>query len=418
MLAPLQGLSTLLTLLVPPLLGEGVVLHDGREIDGKLSALRDGAVWLEGRAEPVPLYELSAVVFSSSAPSVPAKSQAAPPAAAAPGAVEGPIVVFQGGETVNGRVLKAGGRSATIETPRCKLEVPTEALKAFRLREPHGGDDLFETDLKAAGAAARGSAKDTVYVRRGETLLRVEGVFQTLDEEFLALDYEGQVKKIRRQAVLGVLFAPVASQVAEAGFPAVLELVEGGQVPAYLLGFRAGDGLEAIVRFRGAPPDSTQAIAAKNLRRASFSSDRVLFLSSADPALVEETPLLGAEAAFPWRKDASVAGGPLKLGGKVYRKGLGVHSRSILEYDIGGRYKSFAALAGLDDGAGAGAGVTFRVIADGKELFKKDARAGDKPESVLLPIDGVQRLRLEVGFGEDGVDFGDAADWADARVTK
>jgi len=42
---------------------EGVVLHDGKEIPGKVTGLVEAGVLLEGQAEPLPLHELSSVVF-------------------------------------------------------------------------------------------------------------------------------------------------------------------------------------------------------------------------------------------------------------------------------------------------------------------------------------------------------------------
>jgi hypothetical protein len=324
------------------------------------------------------------------------------------------MVVFRDGELAPGRVLKAGARAVTIQLRDLVLEAPTEALTAFRLREAHADDDLFESDLNAPVPPAR----DVVYARRGAGLLRVEGVFQSLDDEFLTLELEGTPRRMRRQSVLGVILSPVASSSVESGTPAVFELRGGCPVPAYLVGIRPGNGTEVLLRFRGASPGSVAAIDTKHIERVKLSSDRVLFLSSVEPAAIEETPFIGTQSPFPWRKDLAAAGGPLQLAGKTYRKGLGVHSRSALDFDLGGRYQGFAAWIGLDDAASAEAGVTFRVLADGKEIFKKDVSRSDTPEAVLLPVPGVKRLRLEVDFGEDGTDFGDHADWADARVTK
>ena len=58
------------------------------------------------------------------------------------------------------------------------------------------------------------------------------------------------------------------------------------------------------------------------------------------------------------------------------------------------------------------------VLADGKELHRKDMVHGASPELVVLPVEGIDRLRLEVDYGPDGLDLGDHADWAEARVTK
>jgi hypothetical protein len=389
----------------------GVAYLDGRETEARPLEIRDGALRLEGVPEPVPLEELASIVFSTAADTAEAD------------AAKGPLVVFREGETLAARVAKSGSGSVTLAAESWSVEAPTEALRAFRLREAHTSDDLFETDLQGPPPS-----RDIVYVRRGASLLKVEGVFRGLDDEFLLLEYEGQVRRLKRQLVQGVLFAPVASRAPDAGIPAVLDLGRGNQLPVFVEGLAQApataeaatksSGATLSFRFAGAPRDAVQRIACDRVLRVRFSSDRVLYLSAALPATVDEVPALGAKPPFPWKKDAAASGGAMTLGGKVYRKGLGVCSRSVLEYDLGEKYRTFAATIGLDDAAGPTAGVDFLVIADGKEIFRKSMARSSKPESVLLPMSGVKRLRLEVGYGEDGMSFGDYADWADARVTK
>lgn len=390
--------------------GQGVVRLDGTRVQGALLGLEDGAVVVKGQAEPVPLYELSAVVLSE-----PDFSESEAGAAAKTLAwKDGPLVVFRDGEKVKGRVLLADANKASIQLSGHVIAPPTEAIKGFRLREVHADDHLFELDLESTTRPE----KDVVYVRKGGSLLRVAGVFHSLNEDYLTLEYEGKTRRVRRQRVLGMILAPVASRRVDAEIPAVVELRAGGRFPAYFRGIRTGTPAHILYRFRGTPEKAVQAIPSTLVARVSFASDRVLFLSSLEPVKVEETPFLGATPSFPWRKDLSVRGSPLSLAGKTYGKGLGVHSRSALEFKIEAGYRSFSSLIGLDDSAGPQGGVTFRVFADGKEIYHRDMAKGATPEMLVLPVHGVTRLRLEVDFGEDGVDLGDHADWAEARITK
>jgi len=415
---------------------EGIIFQDGKEVPGRVMALVEGGLRVEGLAEPIPLHELNAIVLSDG------KSGGADAAADFDG---GPMVRFREGETVRGYVSDASGNLATVQLvspapgkPPLPLKVPLEVVRGFRLREVLSGDNLFETDL-AAGApggrsrssesvpasAGNGSAasdvspSDVVYVRRSGGLLRVPGVLQSMDADYLTLNFDGKPKRLRRDLVLGIIFAPVATSAVESEIPAVFELEDGGQLPAFFRGIRGeAPQRSVILRFRGARSDDVQEIPESWIRRIRFSSDRVVFLSSIAPALVEETPLLGSSSAFPWRKNVAASGGPLRMGGRIFRKGIGVHSKSVLEFDIEARYRSLAGTIGLDESAGQEAGVTFRVLADGKEIYKKGFVHGDKPENISLPMDGVRRLRLDVDYGEDGVDFGDHADWADLRVAR
>ncbi len=382
--------------------GETVVYLDGREVAGRVLDLKEEALVLEGVDGPVPLQDLSAIVFNPPTTEVEAEPNA------------GPISVFRSGEVLHARVLKAGVRTAQLEVSGLKLDVPTEALKAFRLRETHKGDGSFELDLKSPTPPAR----DRVYVRRGDNLLRIEGVLESLDEELLTLEYEGQARKLRRQLVQGVILAPVASPRQDKELPALFELRRGGQFPAWILGIRCGAERQLLVRFRGAGAGEMVPIATKAVSTVRLASDRSVFLSALAPAKIEETPLFGVQPAFPWRSNLAVSGSPLKLGGRTYPTGLGMTSRSALEYEIGGNYRTFSALIGLDESAGTTAGVTFRVIVDSKELYSREMLRATKPEALVLPLDGVRRLRLEVDYGRDGVDFGDYANWADARLAR
>ncbi|MCZ6795313.1 MAG: NPCBM/NEW2 domain-containing protein, partial [Planctomycetota bacterium] len=191
-----------------------------------------------------------------------------------------------------------------------------------------------------------------------------------------------------------------------------------GRLPAYHVGLEidARGARQLVIRLPGAPADRLQKLPYSAVDRISFASDRVLFLSTVEPKKAEQRPVIGQPT--PYRRDLSASGGPITLAGRVYRRGLGVHSFCALEYTLGGEYRAFAAVIGLDDSSRGKGSVTFRVIADGKEIYKQAFEAGAKPRSVSLPLEEVNVLRLEVDHGSDNLDIGDLADWADARVTR
>lgn len=404
-----------------------MTLVDGARVAGAWLGASEAGLVIDGAKDPIPLHAVSAVAFDPPGPEV-AEAQLARALRA------GPALFFRAGESLPARVASLAGSVAAVELQpaaaapgaRVAIRVPLEGLAGFRLREAHAEDDVFEADLAAArkraperAAAGEPARADTVYVRRGSGLLRVEGVLRALDDEHLTLEFEGSERRLRRQLVLGVLLAPVAARAAPGGIPAVFELRDGGRFPAELAGIEhGGEAQELLVlaRLPGAGAGEAARIPSGLVSRIRLASERVVFLSSLDPVKVEETPALGSAVRFPWRKDLSAAGGPLKLGGRIYRKGIGMHSRSSLEFDLRGRFQTFASTVGLEDHAGPRASVSLRVLADGRELFRKDAASGSAAEAVTLSIAGVGRLRLEVDYGADGLDLGDYAAWADARV--
>jgi len=117
------------------------------------------------------------------------------------------------------------------------------------------------------------------------------------------------------------------------------------------------------------------------------------------------------------RQDLSIEDNPIRLRGKEYRKGLGVHALSEVVYRARPQYKRFVAVVGVDDEKGdppAGS-ITFEVYADDTELFKSDVLTGaSQPVAVNVEIPkGAKQIRLVVGDGGDGV-ASDHGDWAGA----
>jgi alpha-galactosidase len=115
-------------------------------------------------------------------------------------------------------------------------------------------------------------------------------------------------------------------------------------------------------------------------------------------------------------EDAALDGGPIRLRGAAYAKGLGVHAPSLLRYRLGGGCSRFVADVGIDDDQGDLGSAEFEVWADGERLFRSGVLTGSSPtRAVNLDVSGRRELRLFVGVGGDDYGF-DHAVWAGARV--
>jgi hypothetical protein len=163
------------------------------------------------------------------------------------------------------------------------------------------------------------------------------------------------------------------------------------------------------------PAGATLSLPRPLVQKFDFSLGKLAYLSDLDPLRVEEAPILAD--LWHYRRDKSLEGGPLSLGRKIYAKGLAVHSRTVLEYDVSG-YNLFRCVVGIDDAVTGPAHAIVSVHGDGKELFSTAVSGKDKQARDLeLKVAGVQRLRLTVDYGED-LDLGDHVIFADARVMK
>jgi hypothetical protein len=147
-----------------------------------------------------------------------------------------------------------------------------------------------------------------------------------------------------------------------------------------------------------------------------FRGGKVTYLGDLKPSKVEETPFFGHR--LPWRRNVNLMGAPLLMNGQTYARGLAVHSRCVLTYDLDGRYSRFESLVGFDDASRGKGRVACRVLADGKELYSNpDLRADQPPVKLSLSVSGTEQLRLSIDYGR-GQDTGDRVIWANARLLR
>ena len=99
-------------------------------------------------------------------------------------------------------------------------------------------------------------------------------------------------------------------------------------------------------------------------------------------------------------------------------KGIAVHSRCVLEYDINAAYQRFQCKVGFEQPMGKRGRAVIRVLGDGKVLFENlDARGDQSPAEISIDVSNIQRLTLEVDFGKQP-DVGGRVVWANARLLR
>ncbi len=114
--------------------------------------------------------------------------------------------------------------------------------------------------------------------------------------------------------------------------------------------------------------------------------------------------------------DKAVTGKPLSIGGKKFERGLGTHTDSLVRLDLKRGAEKFLAFVGVDDAADSDhASISFRVIGDGKTLFRTAGmKLGQPARKVEVDVKGVKMLLLLADSRGD-ISFGHA-DWADAKL--
>jgi hypothetical protein len=125
----------------------------------------------------------------------------------------------------------------------------------------------------------------------------------------------------------------------------------------------------------------------------------------------------------PYQRDLNIDGGPLRLAGRTFTKGLGCAANTVLLYELDGRFERFMATVGVDDSVVARTNpppsVFFTVHVDGVLRFESGAMLGTTPPR---PVDVDLRharklmLRMSCNWDYNGNSEHDHGDWADARL--
>ncbi|HYE04944.1 MAG TPA: NPCBM/NEW2 domain-containing protein [Planctomycetota bacterium] len=143
---------------------------------------------------------------------------------------------------------------------------------------------------------------------------------------------------------------------------------------------------------------------------------RRVYLSALKPSAQEESGAFGT--TWPWQRDSDLDGGPLLLAGVRHARGLVLHSRGRLTWDLAGGYTSLRGLIGISDLVDGEGDCAVTLSGDGKPLWQRESvRGGEAPHAVEVGLDGVRTLELLVEFGAR-YDIGDHLAFADAYLVK
>lgn len=114
--------------------------------------------------------------------------------------------------------------------------------------------------------------------------------------------------------------------------------------------------------------------------------------------------------------DKAVTGKPLSIGGKQFARGLGTHADSVIRLELKGGTEKFSAFVGVDDHAAKDqARIAFKVIGDGKTLFKSGVmKRGEPAKPVDVTLKGIKTLVLLAEAPGEDISYAHA-DWAEAQ---
>lgn len=328
----------------------------------------------------------------------------------------GPHLVFANGDRLPGHVQSIDkdvvkfrtvlGRDSTGEVVR-ELAIPLSAVAVIWFRAP----PLDSGEEWLARWTAERRRRDLVLLNNGDTRI---GVVENMKSPTSALSLKEDARSANIEpghVVAIAMNTDLARSLRPRGPYARLVLANGTRL-SLLSGAADSKELTARTLFGANVMIPVSEITALEVRQG-----KAVFLSDLKPKAYEHTPFLGVR--WPVENDRSLVGQAIRLGGHVYDKGVALHSDSKLTYDLGGNYRRFETLVGLDDVAGQGGNVRLRVLVDGKPKWEtgSEVTAATPPLAVRVEVTGGKELTLCVEFGAGG-DVCDHVNWADARLIK
>lgn len=235
------------------------------------------------------------------------------------------------------------------------------------------------------------STQDLVVLANGDV---IRGTITRLGREQAFLFRGEDESRLSLKLVRAILFA---SPVHLAGATHVfdLRLVDGSQLKADRLVW-TGDEVRAVLT-----GGQSCAFKATSLIAVEVVGTSRIWLTDLTPASYESVAFL--ERAWPLKVGKNAVGGPLRITGRAYERGLGLHSACRLTWRLGGAYERLTALVGIDDSAGPWADADLAVFVDGKGVVHlQGLRHGAAPQPIDVELGGAKELRIEVGFGRNG----------------
>lgn len=313
-----------------------------------------------------------------------------------------PAAHLVGGDVVRGLLEggDSGGNALELVSPVLgRVVLPVDRLACLVLRsEEASADDLVLPD----------GIDEALFLPARLGFDRVAGTVYQFGEGRVRFQAAGadEPRWYPERDLIGLRLAGGVARAAAA--PAQLLTRAGDRLGVEYLGLQEGvlqvrleQGREAAVRLA-------------DVGCLLFAREGVVFLSELTPAAADEAAFDGP-VLLPWRRDATVTGDPLTVGGRTHARGIGAHSRSRLAFTVPEGAQAFWTRVAFDDAAQrlrVRGEADVRVELDGREVFAAEGlRAGDPPRSTgLLPVRPGQQLALVVDFGA-GRDLGDRVDW-------
>jgi hypothetical protein len=327
----------------------------------------------------------------------------------------GPILFLADGSVIAQLPSDPGQPAAAVkvEQDRLKIErspfgplsLPLECVRGVMFHAP---PDAQLRDRLAQRLLDDRRDSDRVILDNGD---EIEGTIESCDGK--QLEVAGAVGKVQLEVtkVAAAAFNPkLVVRPADKGLHTLVGLANGTRVMARKLSV-SGDKL-TIDPAVGSELSWTMPLAEVVCLQPL--GGKTVYLSDVPVEGYKHIPYL--MLAWPYHTDRNVVGTQLRAGGRLYLKGIGMHSAARLTFKLDKPYRRFDAELAIDDETLGDGSVTFRVFVDSEQRFASEiVRGGMSPVPVQVDVAGGKTVSLVVDFAERA-DEQDHADWLNARL--
>lgn len=398
---------TLLTALLIPT-DSKISMLDGQAHSGSLVAVSstDVEITENGANVKLPIDDVMVIEF---------------PATAASKSDETQLLFFTDGSQIHGTAIARTAKSLTAQTSLFgAVDASVESIHAVRLQAENSAfTQQWNTFLK------RDAEKDNLVVakRDGSGLDFLAGIVSNVTATQVEFLLDGETIPVPAERVYGIVFA----RTKKVATPATIQLTSAvGDVLAAKSITLENDQFKAETAW-----GQSVSISLNSVQKIDLSSGRIQFLSDM-PTLAERFDGVDPENSLfaglidadqqkllfgPQRNTTIERQSRLRLRGREFAKGLCIHSKTEMQWDLEKKFSAMECLVGIDDEVAFNGShaVALKITGDGNVLFEKLIATTDDPLPLRLSLDGVSELTVLVDFG-DGSSVCDWLDIADAKL--
>lgn len=292
------------------------------------------------------------------------------------------------------------------------LQVPVDQIRAiWSTSEP-----LVK---KAKDLKQTAEGQDIAFIEKNGDVKAVAGLATGIDAGYLKFKFEGEDHRIKLERIAGILLSQ--REIApERSLFETFRLSNGD-----VLSGRIQSIEHDVLRLRplfadGDDPGRDSAgldLPLAQLSAIDVKNGRLTWVGDLHPSAVVQVPYF--DRLMPFRVNESLTGGDLTLADGPVAKGIAVHTKCVLSYDIGGSFDRFRAKVGFQQPEGKAGRAALRVVGDGKVLWQQPDLRGDasQPAAIDVSVAKIQSLTLEADYGAT-YDVAGRIVWGEARLIK